>query len=285
MNLISNGLLTVGVNTQGAELCSIKDANGTEYLWQADPAVWARHAPILFPIVGKLRDGRYELNGKPYELPQHGFARDISFELITQSKTTLVFQLLPTTETLRCYPFKFALNVIYQLNGNCLEIGYEVQNNGKEVMPFSIGAHPGFNLPGPIDDCYLEFSQTEALNFRLLGSQGLLSEQTAPVSGTLNILPLSKTLFDRDALILLDFKSDKISLRSRTSPRCLTVEFPEFPQLGIWAKPGAPFVCIEPWYGYTDPEQPYGDILHKPGIQLLAAGKSFVCTHRISIEA
>ena len=285
MNLISNGLLTVGVNTQGAELCSIKDANGTEYLWQADPAVWARHAPILFPIVGKLRDGRYELNGKPYELPQHGFARDISFELITQSKTTLVFQLSPTTETLRCYPFKFALNVIYQLNGNCLEIGYEVQNNGKEVMPFSIGAHPGFNLPGPIDDCYLEFSQTEALNFRLLGSQGLLSEQTAPVSGTLNILPLSKTLFDRDALILLDFKSGKISLRSRTSPRCLTVEFPEFPQLGIWAKPGAPFVCIEPWYGYADPEQPYGDIMNKPGIQLLAAGKSFVCTHRISIEA
>jgi len=284
VNSISNGLLNVGVKTKGAELCSLKDANGTEYLWQADPAVWARHAPVLFPIVGKLCDGHYELNGKIYEMPPHGFARDINFELITHSETTLVFQLLPTMETLQCYPFKFALNVIYQLNGNSLEIGYEVQNNGTVIMPFSIGAHPGFNLPGPIEDCFLEFNKTEMLNFFLL-NKSRLSEQTAPVSGTLNILPLSKTLFDRDALILLDFKSDKISLRSRTNPRCLTVEFSGFPQLGIWAKPGAPFVCIEPWYGYADPEQPYGDILHKPGIQLLAARESFVCTHRIIVEA
>lgn len=285
MNSISNDLLTIGVKTKGAELCSLKDANGTEYLWQADPSVWARHAPVLFPIVGKLRDNRYELNGKTQELSPHGFARDMDFSLLEQTADSLTCRLVPDAETRKHYPFEFTLDIIYRLNGNSLEIGYEVQNNGAVIMPFSIGAHPAFNLPGPIEDCFLEFNKTETLNFLLLNSKGLLTEKTAPVSGKLNILPLSKTLFDRDALILLDFKSDKISLRSRTSPRGLTVEFPGFPQLGIWAKPGAPFVCIEPWYGYADPEQPYGDILRKPGILLLAAGKSFACTHRISIEA
>ena len=282
MNSISNGFLTIGVKTKGAELCSLKDANGTQYLWQADPAIWARHAPVLFPIVGKLRDNRYGLNGKTYELSQHGFARDMEFTLVEQSKNSLVYRLLPDAETRKHYPAEFTLDIIYRLNGNTLEIGYEVTNHGTAIIPFSIGAHPGFNLPGPIEDCFLEFNKTETLNFLLLNSKGLLTEETAPGSGTLNILPLSKTLFDRDALILLDFKSDKISLRSRTSPQCLTVEFHGFPQLGIWTKPGAPFVCIEPWYGYADPEQPYGDIMNKPGIRRLSAGSTFTCTHRIT---
>ena len=285
MKSITNKFLTVRINEQGAELCSIEGADGFEYLWQADPAVWARHAPVLFPIVGKLRNGSYVLNGKTYELSPHGFARDISFELITESKTLLVFQLMPTDQTLKSYPFKFALNIIYQLNGNRLEIGYEVQNNGTDVMPFSIGAHPAFNLHGPVEECFLEFEKAETLTTSLLSSKGLLTEETAPVLAETNILPLSKTLFDRDALILLDFKSDKITLGSHKSSRRLTVEFPGFPQLGIWAKPGAPFVCIEPWYGYADPEQPYGDIMNKPGIQQLAAGDTFTCTHRVVVEA
>jgi len=285
MKTISNKFLTVGVKTQGAELCSLQGADGFEYLWQADPSVWNRHAPVLFPIVGKLRDGRYELDGKIYEMTPHGFARDMDFALIEQSGSSLVYQLLPTAETRARYPFEFELRIIYRLTGNCLSIEYAVRNTGSAVMPFSIGAHPAFTLPGPVDECYLEFEKAETLNTRLLGSKGLISEKTAPVLNSANILPLTKTLFDRDALIFMDAQSDKITLGAKNSPRRLTVEFPGFPQLGIWAKPGAPFVCIEPWYGYADPEQPYGDILHKPGIQLLAAGKSFVCTHRISIEA
>jgi galactose mutarotase-like enzyme len=284
MKSIANKFLTVQINEQGAELCSIKGADGFEYLWQADPAVWARHAPVLFPIVGKLRNGSYELNGKTYELSPHGFARDISFELITESKTLLVFQLLPTDQTLKSYPFKFALNIIYQLNGNSLEIGYEVQNNGTDVMPFSIGAHPGFTLPGPIDECFLEFEKAETLSTRLLGPAGLISEETAPVLENASRLPLSKTLFDRDALIFMDAKSEKITLGAKNSSRQLTVEFPGFPQLGIWSKPGAPFVCIEPWYGYADTEQPYGDITNKPGILLLPAGETFTCTHRVIVQ-
>lgn len=284
MKSIANKFLTVRINEQGAELSSIEGADGFEYLWQADPAVWARHAPVLFPIVGKLRNGCYELNGKNYELSPHGFARDISFELITESKTLLVFQLSPTDQTLKSYPFKFALNIIYQLNGNSLEIGYEVQNNGTDVMPFSIGAHPGFTLPGPIDECFLEFEKAETLSTRLLGPAGLISEETAPVLENASRLPLSQTLFDRDALIFMDAKSEKITLGAKNSARQLIVEFPGFPQLGIWSKPGAPFVCIEPWYGYADTEQPYGDIMNKPGVLQLPAGETFTCTHRVSIQ-
>jgi galactose mutarotase-like enzyme len=284
MNSIHNEFLTVGVKPAGAELCSIRSVDGAEHLWQADPTVWGRHAPVLFPIVGKLREGRYELNGKTYEMSSHGFARDMDFALVEQSKNSLVYQLLPTAETRARYPFEFALNIIYRLTGNSLSVEYAVRNTGASIMPFSIGAHPGFNLPGPIEDCFLEFEKEETLNAGLLSRKGLLSDETVPVLNNSKILPLTKTLFDRDALILLDFKSDKICLCSRSSSRCLTVKFTGFPQLGIWAKPGAPFVCIEPWYGYADPEQPYGDIRNKPGILRLEAGKTFTCTHRVTVE-
>lgn len=284
MHSITNGILNVYVKSRGAELCSLKDSGGNELLWQADPAVWNRHAPVLFPIVGKLLNGRYELNGKTYELPPHGFARDMKFSLVEQSESLLVFQLLPTEATRACYPFEFSLTITYRLSGNCLGIEYAVRNTGSSAMPFSMGAHPAFNLHGPVEECFLEFEKAETLNTVLLGGKGLLTDETAPVLANTNILPLSKTLFDRDALIFMNAKSEKITLGSHKSSRRLTVEFPGFPQLGIWAKPGAPFVCIEPWYGYADTEQPYGDIWNKPGIRLLPAGETFTCTHRISVE-
>jgi galactose mutarotase-like enzyme len=284
MKSIANEFLNVSVKTSGAELCSIRSADGAEHLWQADPSVWNRHAPVLFPIIGKLRDEHYTLNGKSYELPQHGFARDMDFALIEQSATSLVFQLLPTAETRRCYPFEFVLSITYRLTGNCLSIEYAVRNTGSSVMPFSIGAHPGFNLPGPLEECFLEFEKEETLTARLLSKKGLLSGETAPVLNNTNLLPISKTLFDRSALIFMDAKSKKITLGAKNSSRRLTVEFAGFPELGIWAKPGAPFVCIEPWYGYADPETPYGDITNKPGIQLLPAGETFTCEHRINVE-
>jgi galactose mutarotase-like enzyme len=285
MKSIANKFLTVRVKEPGAELCSIKDADGTEYLWQADPAFWARHAPVLFPVVGKLRNGRYELNGKTYELPPHGFARDMNFTLIAQTDESLTFQLPPNAGTRTRYPFEFELRIIYALAGSTLSIEYAVRNTGSSPMPFSIGAHPAFNLHGPVDECFLEFEKAESLNTVLLSGKGLLTNETAPVLKNANILPLSKTLFDHDALIFLNAKSKKITLGAKNSPRRLTVEFSGFPQLGIWAKPGAPFVCIEPWYGYADPEQPYGDITNKPGILQLAAGESFSCTHRVSVES
>ena len=260
MHSLQNEFLNIGVKPLGAELCSIRNAEGAEYVWQADPAVWGRHAPVLFPMVGKLRDGRYELNGKTYEMTPHGFARDKEFNLTEQNDNSLVYQLLPTAETRACYPCEFDLQITYRLIENALSIGYAVHNTDSSPMPFSIGAHPAFNLHGPIDECFLEFEKSETLNTCLLGQKGLLSTETAPVLKNSQLLPLSKTLFNRDALIFLDAKSKKITLGAKNSPRRLTVEFAGFPELGIWSKPGAPFVCIEPWFGTADPETPYGEI-------------------------
>jgi galactose mutarotase-like enzyme len=281
MNTITNGKLTVSVKPLGAELGSIRSADGTEYLWQGDPSVWKGQAPILFPTVGKLNEGRYLLNGQTYELGAHGFARTMDFTLIDQKPDALTYQLLPTAETRARYPFEFALKVIYRLSGNGLDVVYEVKNCGTNSMPFSIGCHEGYCLPGPIDECFLEFEKTETADPRLINAKGMVSTETTAVLKNTRTLPISKTLFDRDVLIFLDVKSKKVTLGAKNSPRRLTVEFAGFPHLGIWAKPAAPFVCIEPWFGHTDPEQPYGDITNKPGILLLPAGETFTCTHRI----
>ncbi len=285
MNTITSSKLTVSVNTRGAELCSIKSAAGTEYLWQADPAFWKGQAPILFPTIGKLQDGRYRLNGQTYELAPHGFARTMDFTLIDQQPDVLTCQLLPTDETRARYPFEFALKVIYRLSGNALSIEYAVRNTGSSIMPFSIGCHEAYNLPGPIDECFLEFEKTETADPRLINAKGMVSTDTVAVLKNTRTLPLSKTLFDRDVLIFLDVKSKKVTLGAKNSPRRLTVEFAGFPHLGIWAKPAAPFVCIEPWFGHSDPEQSYGDIWEKPGIMKLEAGKTFTCMHRVTVES
>jgi len=283
MHSLQNEFLTICVKPLGAELCSIKSADDLEHLWQADPAVWGRHAPVLFPMVGKLRDNHYTLNDKTYKLSQHGFARDMKFSLIEQGESSLVYQLLPTAETRACYPFEFDLTITYRLSENALSIEYTVRNAGSATMPFSIGAHPGFTLPGPIDECFMEFEKVETLSTRLLDCNGLISEKISPVLENSNLLPLSKTLFDRDALIFMDAESESITLSATNSARRLTVEFAGFPEFGIWSKPGAPFVCIEPWFGYADTEDPYGDLTDKPGIINLEAGKTFTCAHRIIV--
>jgi galactose mutarotase-like enzyme len=283
MSRLQNEFLTIEVKTTGAELSRLRTADGTEHLWQADPTFWERHAPILFPIVAALRDNRYEWMGRTYRLPPHGFARDLEFTQTEQTSDTLTFQLLPTAETRAAYPFEFALDLTYKLHRNSVEMHWQVHNQGDNVMPFSIGAHPAFNLPGAIDDFFLEFEKIEPAPPRLL-ENNLVSEQTVAVLQNSNRLPLSRSLFDRGALIFLNPASQKVHLGSRRTTRRLTVEFAGFPQLGIWSKPGAPFVCIEPWYGYPDPEHPYGDIRNKPGILKLPAGETFTCEHRVIVQ-
>ncbi|MCC7300307.1 MAG: aldose 1-epimerase family protein, partial [Verrucomicrobia bacterium] len=176
------------------------------------------------------------------------------------------------------------LLIAYRLKDADLSIEYTVRNTSSAAMPFSIGAHPAFNLHGPVEECFLEFEKAETLNAVLLSDKGLLTTETTPVLRNSKILPLTTTLFDHDALIFLNAKSEKITLGAKNSLRRLTVEFAGFPEFGIWAKPGAPFVCIEPWYGYADPEPLYGDIWNKPGILHLAASETFSCTHRISVQ-
>lgn len=285
---ITNSFLTVRVLQHGAELCSIRSADGKEYIWQADPAIWGRHAPILFPIVGKLANNRYSFETETFEMGQHGFARDMDFGLVEETGRSLSYQLLPSPATRGIYPFEFALRVSYVLEGNGLEVQYEVRNSGQGVMPFSIGAHPGFALnwdkDDRIEDYFLEFEKAETLDARLLCPDNLLSSKSERVLENEKVLPIRKEMFDRDALIFLDLKSEKVRLGSYKHKNSVTVEFHGFPYLGIWAKPGAPFVCIEPWHGHADPEEADGILMNKPGIIKLKPGGRFTCVHRIVIE-
>jgi len=285
---IGNSLLSVTVKPHGAELAGLKAADGTEYLWQADPAVWGRHAPLLFPIVGKLAQGHYLLDGKRYEMKPHGFARDMDFELIQESGTALSFRLRSTPETRRQYPFDFMLLRHYRLNQASLEVTCEVFNTGNTVMPFSIGEHPAFALNwgagDRVEDYALKFEKAERLDAHFLNSEGLLSGQTERILSNHNVLPLRRDLFDRDALIFLKMKSQTISLCSRRHARGVTVEFSGYPCVGIWAKPGAPFVCIEPWYGHADPVGHNGELMNKPGIIKLEPGTSFTCSWRVVVK-
>jgi galactose mutarotase-like enzyme len=285
---LRNFVLSVTVKQHGAELCGLKAADGTEYMWQADPAVWPRHAPLLFPIVGKLVQGWYLYDGKKYEITTpHGFARDTDFELVAATESTLSYRLQATKETRKQYPFDFTLLRHYRLLEAGVEVTTEVTNSGAVVMPFSIGEHPAFSLKwgagDKVEDYALQFEKPERLVAHLLDANGLLSDQSERLLSNQRVLPLRSNMFDRDALIFLKLNSRSISLCSRRHARRVTVEFSGYPSLGIWAKPVAPFVCIEPWYGYADPATHNGELLQKPGIILLEPGKTFTCTWRIEI--
>ncbi|MEI6788929.1 MAG: aldose 1-epimerase family protein [bacterium] len=285
---LRNFVLSVTVKQHGAELCGLKAADGTEYMWQADPAIWGRHAPLLFPIVGKLVQGRYLYDGKKYEITTpHGFARDTDFELVAATESTLSYRLQATKETWKQYPFDFTLLRHYRLLEAGVEVTTEVTNPGPVVMPFSIGEHPAFSLKwgagDKVEDYALQFEKPERLVAHLLDANGLLSDQSERLLSNQRVLPLRSNMFDRDALIFLKLNSRSISLCSRRHARRVTMEFSGYPSLGIWAKPGAPFVCIEPWYGYADPATHNGELLQKPGIILLEPGKTFTCTWRIGI--
>ena len=286
---LQNEYLTVVASGSGAELISLQGADGVEYMWQADPAVWSRHAPVLFPIVGALKGGRYQFEGRSYELPQHGFARDSRFDVEDQIGQRMAFRLIASEETRQCYPFEFELRVVYKLDGASLYVRYEVGNAGDTPMPFSIGAHPGFAFSWPegqsLEDYYLQFDQALTCSRRKLDADKLLSDREEPLLSASAQLNITESLFAEDAIILVSTDIAAVTLRHRKSDRRLRVEFDDFSDLGIWAKPGAPYVCIEPWCGYVDPWDHSGEILDKPGIRVLESGAVFTCEHRIVIEA
>lgn len=284
---IASDVLTVSIRALGAELCSIRDCHEVEYMWQADPAVWSRHAPILFPMVGKLRGDAYRYRGTEYRMGQHGFARDRMFSLEEEHAGYLRYRLVSDDHTRAMYPFEFALDVTYRLDGATLYVSYEVQNPGPDDLWFAIGAHPGFScrwMPGDrLQDCYLEFGSSEPLTRTYL-ENSMLTERQAPVRLDADRrLFLSESPFKEGALIFNPNPVSRVSLGSRSGPRRVEVLFDGFPQLGLWAVPGAPFVCIEPWYGHGDTVGHDGEWTRKPGLLHLAPCSIFRCTHSIHI--
>jgi galactose mutarotase-like enzyme len=285
---IRNDVLEVSVDTLGAELASIRSiADDAEYLWQGDPSFWVRRAPILFPVVGKLAGGVFRLGGHEYVLPQHGFARDEEFELAETAAGSLAFRLRDRPELLDHFPFHFEILVRYQLSEASITVMYEVRNPGSTALWFSIGAHPGFAcpiIPGQnVDDYILEFDETENCA-RYPIKDGLIATEAEPFLKDERVIHLDNHLFDNDAIVLKNVKSGGLTLKSTETEKSVRVEFPGWPYLGIWSKPGgAPFVCIEPWFGIADGVDFRGDLTEKEGILRLEPEGEFRCDHRIVI--
>lgn len=278
---ISNSILTAEIKHTGAELCSLKDNSNKEYIWNGNPEFWGKHSPVLFPIVGTLKNNTYQYNNLDYQLSRHGFAREMEFELIDKQESSVTFSLNASQETKEKYPFDFDLHLIYTLENKTLKIEYKVFNNGESKMPFSIGAHPAFDLPGDFENYSLAFDTEDNLNYFLL-EDGLISNSNNLLQLNQNELHLNYKLFENDALVFKNITSKSVTILENSNP-ILKVSYADFPDLGIWTPPNAPFICIEPWFGYSDTVDKSGSLLDKKGIQILEANAIFYSAFSIEI--
>lgn len=286
---IRSGGLAATIKAHGAELCSLKDGGGVEFIWQAGPA-WPRHAPLLFPIVGRLANDELRHQGRTYRMTQHGFARDSRFawSACDESRCTLVLEDSEATRAL--YPFAFRLTAAYTLDDAGLDLSLTIANTGKETLPASLGGHPAFNWPlrpGVAKESYaLTFANAEPSAVRRLDG-GLLraAAEPSPVSGTM--VPLSESLFVDDAIIFDRVASNSVRYAAgqgaSTGP-WLEMSWRGFRELGVWSKPaGAPFLCIEPWCGYASPAGFDGEFSDKPGLMHIAPGAEEQLSYRIEV--
>lgn len=278
---IKNSNLIAEIKHLGAELVSLKTDLNTEYIWEGNPDFWGKHSPVLFPIVGTLKNNSFQYDGIKYHLARHGFARDKEFELVDKKENSATFSIQSSEETLKVYPFAFELQIIYTLTARTLQIEYKVINNGQTPLPFSIGAHPAFALPGKFENYSLAFEKEEPLEYYLLDND-LISNKTKKIEAQNKRIPLTYELFENDALIFKKLESNSLTILKNEIP-ILRVHFEDFPNLGIWTKRNAPFLCIEPWFGYSDTNENSGDLFEKEGIQILEASDAFKSKFSIEI--
>ncbi|EAF5303296.1 aldose 1-epimerase family protein [Listeria monocytogenes] len=286
---LENEVLLVEMKTAGAELTRIfhKDT-GLEYLWNADSKFWGRHSPVLFPTVGRLVEDTYLVDGKPYHLGQHGFARDRDFQVVEQTEKSVRFELDADEDSLAVYPYKFKLSIIYTIEKNTVAVSYEVENTDNKRIYFSIGAHPAFNLPltdgTTFKDYYLDFGTEENLETLCLEGPYRSGEIKKVVDEAARYLPLNYDLFKNDALIFEALKQKEMTIKSDKTPHFVKVSFPEFPFVGVWtAKARTPFLCIEPWYGIADGAGESVELRDKAGIEHLEPEAIFASEYEITV--
>lgn len=280
MPSISTDQLTVSIQEKGAELTSLYNKQtGLEYMWNADPAFWAKSSPILFPIVGTLKEDTYYYEGKSYSLSRHGFARDMYFAITEKETNTITFTLESSEATKEKYPFDFRFDIIYTVIDDTLSVTYKVTNTGKVKMYFSVGGHPAFKVPlvdgTAYNDYYLMFNKSETAGRWPISKEGLIEKNAIPLLKDTNRLPLTKELFFNDALVFKKLHSTSVSLLSSATTHGFEFDFTGFPFLGIWAAKNADFVCIEPWCGVADSVDTDQQLVHKEGINELGAGGVF----------
>ncbi len=279
---LKNNFLSVKINSFGAELCSvISNETNIEYIWQADKRIWNRHAPNLFPIVGKLKDGTYTYKNKSYQLPQHGFARDNEFICIENSDSIVAFELTANEKLLTVFPFHFSLQIKYTLVQNNLKVSYSVFNPDNNSLYFSIGAHPAFNCPLKDDETFEDFEfifpNKNSLTINEL-NDGLIAKQTKTIELHDHKLSVCEKLFDKDALVFTGNQIDEVQLISKKTKKGVALKSLNWPYFGIWTKKQtSQFVCLEPWFGIADYENATGDLTTKTGIIKLEPEQNFDC--------
>lgn len=279
---ITNAKLSATINHKGAELVSLQNIDSKkEFIWEGNPEYWGKHSPILFPIVGTLKNNTYTYNGNVYNLSRHGFARDMNFDLISLTENEAVFSLKSNQETKALYPFDFELQIIYTLIDAELNIRYRILNTGSEALFYAIGGHPAFALSDAFEHYSLQFVPNENLiSYEL--ENDLLSDKTKKIELDKGNLPLNYWLFEKDALIFKELKSNQIQLLHGVTP-ILNFKFNDFPNFGIWTKIGAPFICLEPWVGYSDTLNTNGNITEKEGAQKLQNNTSMEYSFSVEI--
>jgi galactose mutarotase-like enzyme len=283
---LGSGELTAQIDPLGAQLSLLRDGRGRDLLWDGDAAVWKGRAPLLFPIVGALAGGVYRLGSDTYRLPRHGFARDKRFAVLGSTRTTAEFELAADRATLEVYPFHFALRVRFELIGPALTITARVVNAGDRAMPASFGYHPALRWPLPFgrerSRHFIEFDREEPAPVRRLDGEGLLTPVRHPTPVRNRRLALADALFQDDVLIFDEIRSRSLTYGADGAPR-LRMSYPDTACLGVWTKPGAPFVCIEPWHGVADPQGFRGDFAAKPGVFVVAPGAELAIEMTIAV--
>lgn len=280
MFYLENDLVSISVKEKGAELSSFKSKiTGIEYLWQGNPDVWSGQSPLLFPIVGTILNNKCTIKGKEYEMGRHGIARHRDFSLKEKAENYIVLTQSYNEDSLKQYPYKYIIDIEFRLDGKKLTVTHIVKSEENEAMYFSIGAHPGFNCK--IGD-YLEFEENETLKCEMITPDAILDGKIYPSLKNSKIFEITKNVFDNDAHILSEMKSDTVYLKSNFREQIIKFNFGKVPFLGLWAKPGAEYVCIEPWYGINDSYEKK-DFSQKRGIQKVLPGEEFVFPYSAEI--
>lgn len=274
---IANEHLTAAINPRGAELSSLKDGVGRELMTDADPKFWTGRAPLLFPVVGKPAGETIRVDGRAYPMKQHGFARRLRFTVIDQGNTRALFRLTASAETRAQYPFDFALDVLFRLDDATLCTEVTVHNPADTPLPASFGFHPAFAWPLPYGrdraDHGIAFARDEPAQLRVIAADGTIAAGTKPSPLDGRTLHLADDLFANDALVWDPVRSTRVTYGASDGPS-LEIAFPDTPMLGIWTKPGAHYICVEPWHGIADPTGYDGELAEKPGIFLVPPGGS-----------
>lgn len=276
---IENEQISASFSSKGGELQSLKHkVQDLEYMWSGNPEYWGKFSPILFPVVGGLKDNTYHYKDHSYSLPRHGFARDHEFEIDRISDTEVLFSLQHSEETLKVYPFEFSLGLRYQLSGTTIKCTYEVSNPGTDPLLFSVGGHPAFALPLnkalTYHDYHLQFNKDEELVVNKI-SHDLIDDEIEVIPLKDGKLALKHELFYQDALVFKHLKSNVIAIRSEKDTNGLDFKFSNFPFFGIWAAKDADFICLEPWCGIADGIHHNQQLKDKEGIQTLAAHENW----------